>query len=223
MSRAVILWAIVVFSLTVLLELPAAFVARQLPWPTGWQPSGVVGSLWTGRAARVGALAPVDWNIRPWAAQVNLRFAQRIWELSIHGWPWNWQAQLAPRAVSALPPPMFVLDGRWDGRLQVNGAGAGCRNTDGELLGHDLALLSPWLVKLGNTRIELQCRDGLRLLADLQLAAEHHFKIQVDSQRVQVDGQIEPGAAVTPLLVQARWLQPAAQSFSKVLGKPLVQ
>lgn len=38
MSRAVILWGIWVFSLTVLLELPAAFVARQLPWPAGWQP-----------------------------------------------------------------------------------------------------------------------------------------------------------------------------------------
>ncbi|MBK3453510.1 MULTISPECIES: general secretion pathway protein GspN [unclassified Pseudomonas] len=223
MSRAVILWGIWVFSLTVLLELPAAFVARQLPWPTGWQPSSVSGSLWTGRAARVGALAPVDWKIRPWAAQVNLGFQQRIWELSIHGWPWNWQAQMAPRAVSALPAPMFVLDGRWEGRLQVNGAGMSCLRAEGELLGHELALLSPWLVKLGNTRIELQCRGGLRLLANLQLAAEHHFKIQADPQRLQVDGQVEPGAAVAPLLVQARWLQPAAQSFSKVLGKPLVQ
>ncbi|AIG01512.1 type II secretion system protein N [Pseudomonas fluorescens] len=216
MSRAIVLWGIGVFCLTLLLELPATFVARQLPWPSGWQPGGVTGSLWTGRAARVGALGPVDWTLRPWAVQVNLGFQQRIWALQIRGWPWNWQAQLAPQAVSALPVPMFVLDGRWEGRLQVNGAGTGCRHADGELLGHDLAMLSPWRVKLGTTRIELQCREGLRLLADLQLAGEHHFKVQADPQRLQVDGQVEPGAAVTPLLVQARWLQPAAHSFSKV-------
>lgn len=220
MSRAVILWGIGVFALTLLLELPAAFVARQVSWPTGWQPSGVTGSVWNGRAARAGALGPVEWRIRPWKAQMNLGFQQRIWALSVQGWPWNWQAQLAPRAVSALPAPMFVLDGRWEGRLQVDGAGAGCRKAEGELLGHDLAVLSPWLVKLGNTRIALQCRDGLRLLADLQLAGEHHFQIEAQPRRLQVDGQIEPGAAVTPLLVQARWLQPAAQSFSKVLGRP---
>ncbi|NNA67790.1 general secretion pathway protein GspN [Pseudomonas gessardii] len=220
MSRALILWGVLVFSLTVLLELPAAFVARQLPWPTGWQPSGVAGSLWAGRAARVGALGPVAWKIRPWAAQINLGFQQRIWELSVHGWPWNWQAQLAPRAVSAWPAPMFVLDGRWEGRLQVDGAGMSCLRAEGQLLGHDLAVLSPWLVNLGDTRIALQCRDGLRLLADVQRPGEHHFKVEAASQRLQVDGQVEPGAAVTPLLVQARWLQPAAQRFSKVLGKP---
>ncbi|NMZ10039.1 type II secretion system protein N [Pseudomonas proteolytica] len=220
MSRALITWAVLVFALTLLLELPATFVARQIPWPAGWQPSGVAGSVWHGRAARVGALGPVEWHLRPWKAQVNLGFQQRIWALSVQGWPWKWQAQLAPRAVNALPAPMFVLDGRWEGRLQVNGAGASCRNTEGQLVGHDLALLSPWLVKLGNARIELQCSDGLRLLADVQLAAEHHFKVQAAAKRLQVDGQVEPGAAVTPLLVQARWLQPAAQSFSKVLGKP---
>lgn len=212
-------WAVVVFAVTVLLELPATFVARQVPWPAGWQPSGVSGSVWTGRAERIGALAPVQWHVRPWQARFQLGFQQRLWGLSIHGWPWNWQAQLAPRAVSAMPAPMFVLDGRWEGQLQVNGSGASCRHTEGELLGHDLAVLSPWLVNLGNTRIQLQCRDGLRLLADLQLAAEHRFKVEADSQRLQVDGQVEPGAAVTPLLVQARWLQPAAQSFSKVLGR----
>ncbi|MBN0975831.1 general secretion pathway protein GspN [Pseudomonas hygromyciniae] len=220
MSRGVITWAILVFALTLLLELPATFVARQVPWPAGWQPIGVAGSVWNGHATRVGALGPVAWNLRPWKAQVGLGFQQRFWALSIQGWPWNWQAQLAPRAVNALPAPMFVLDGHWEGRLQVDGAGTGCRKTQGELVGQDLAVLSPWLVKLGNARIALQCRDGLRLLADLQLPAEHHFKIEADPRRLQVDGQIEPGAAVTPLLVQARWLQPAAQSFSKVLGRP---
>lgn len=220
MSRVLIMWAMLVFALTLLLELPATFVARQVPWPAGWQPSGVAGSVWHGRAARVGALGPVEWHLRPWKAQVDLGFQQRIWALSVQGWPWKWQAQLAPRAVNALPAPMFVLDGRWEGRLQVDGAGTGCRKTEGELLGHDLAVLSPWLVKLGNARIALQCRDGLRLSADLQLPAEHHFKIAADPRRAQVDGQIEPGAAVTPLLVRARWLQPAAHSFSKVLGRP---
>ncbi|MFC6340206.1 general secretion pathway protein GspN [Pseudomonas sp. CCM 7891] len=222
MSRA-IAWGGLVFVLTLLLELPAAFVARQLDWPPGWQPGGVSGSVWDGRATRLGVLGPVEWKVRPWAqdAQLNLGFQQRIWELSIHGWPWNWQAQLAPRAVSALPPTTFVLDGSWEGRLQVNGAGRTCRTTEGALLGHDLALLSPWMVNLGSTRVELQCRDGMRLLADLQLPAEHSFKVQADPQRqrLQVDGRVEPGAAVTPLLVQARWLQPPGQTFSKVLGK----
>ncbi|MFO2466519.1 type II secretion system protein N [Pseudomonas sp. 15FMM2] len=222
MKRA-IAWGTLVFALTLLAQLPAAFIVRQINWPSGWQPNGVSGSLWNGHASEVGALAPVQWAVRPWAreVQVNLGFQQRIWELSIHGWPWNWQAQLAPRAVSAVAPPMFVLDGAWDGRLQVNGAGANCRTAAGALVGDDLALLSPWLLNLGSTRLELQCSGGLRLLADLQLPAQHRFKINADlqRQRLQIDGQVEAGAAVTPLLVQARWLQASEQTFSKVLGR----
>ncbi|WP_339532755.1 type II secretion system protein N [Pseudomonas mucidolens] len=222
MSR-VIAWGALVFVLTLLLNVPAAFVARQLAWPSGWQPVGISGSLWNGRALRLGAFGPVQWTVRPWTreAQLNLGFQQRIWALSIHGWPWNWQATLAPEAVNPMPPSMFVLDGSWAGHLQVSGAGRTCRSAEGELLGRDLALLSPWTLNLGNTRLELKCRDGLRLSANLQLPAEHQFQIEADlqRQRLQVDGQVEPDAAVTPLLVQARWLQPPEQTFSKVLGK----
>lgn len=224
MSRAIVAWAVGVFALTVLVQVPAAFVARQLGWPVGWQPEGVSGSLWDGRAARIGALGPVQWRLRPWAqdVQLNLGFQQRTWRLSIHGWPWRWQAQLAPRSTGTHTATLFVLDGEWEGHLQINGAGRSCRSTQGTLLGHDLALLSPWTVNLGNTRIQLQCTKGLRLLAQLQLDAEHSLKLDVDpqGQRARLDGHVEPGAALTPLLVQARWLQPTAQTFSKVFGKP---
>lgn len=219
-----IAWGALVFALTLLLELPAAFVARQVPWPAQWQPDGVSGSVWHGRAARFASLGPLEWEVRPWAREVRLSlgFQQRFWEGSIRGWPWNWQAQLAPRAASAMPATAWVLDGHWQGRLQVNGGGCRCHSAEGELLGSELALLSPWQLNLGSTRIELQCRDGLQLLADLQLPGEHGFKVEADlqRQRVQVDGRVEPDAAVIPLLVQARWLQPSAQTFSKVLGKP---
>jgi len=223
MSRS-IAWGALVFALTLLLDLPAAFVARHVPWHAEWQPSGVSGSVWHGRATRLASLGPLEWEVRPWAGEVqlNLGFQQRLWEGSIRGWPWNWQAQLAPRAVSALPATAWVLDGRWQGRLQVNGAGRRCRSAEGELVGKDLALLSPWQINLGSTRIELQCRDGLQLLADLQLPGEHGFKVEADLQRqhVRVDGRVEADAAVIPLLVQARWLHPPEQTFSKVLGKP---
>lgn len=217
-------WGALVFSLTLVLNLPAAFVLRQLNWPPGWQPAGVSGSLWQGRIAHLGVLGPLDWQFRPWAreTQLNLGFGPRIWALSIQGWPWNWQAQLAPHAVSGLPRAGFMLDGEWQGRLQLSGAGRECRNSEGTLIGSDLALLTPWQVNLGTTRIELQCQGGLRVLAELQLANEHRFNIEADlaRQRAQVQGWVEPAAAVTPLLVQARWLTPGQQSFSKMLGKP---
>lgn len=221
--RRAIAWGAAVFVLTVVLNLPAAFVARQWNWPAGWQPAGVSGSLWHGHAARLGAFAPLQWQVRPWAgeARLSLGFQQRSWQVAVQGWPWNWRATLAPGAVNTLPPSLFALDGTWAGRLQVSGAWRSCRSTEGELLGRDLALLSPWMLNLGNSRLALKCSDGLRLLADLQLPTEHRFNIEADlqRQRVQVDGQVEADAAVTPLLVQARWLQPPAQTFSKVLGK----
>ena len=59
MSRH-IAWGVLVFALTLLLELPAAFVARQVPWPAQWQPDGVSGSVWQGRATRFASLGPLE-------------------------------------------------------------------------------------------------------------------------------------------------------------------
>lgn len=224
MTRWIVVWGVLVLTFTLLLNVPAAFVVRQLDWPPGWQPQMVSGSLWDGQMAQLGALGPVEWSVRPWAREIHVdaAFQQRIWALSLHGWPWDWQARLAPGVVSAAPAGSFVLAGQWGGGLNVSGAGRACRSSEGELRGTDLALLTPWVVSLGNTDIRLECREGLKLLATLYLKDEHRFDVEADwdRKRVKVDGRVEPTAAATPLLVQARWLSPGQQSFSKTLGRP---
>lgn len=224
MTRWTIVWGVLVLALTLLLNVPAAFVVRQLNWLPGWQPQAVSGSVWHGRMAQLGALGPLEWSVRPWVREVhvNAAFQQRNWAFSLHGWPWDWHAQLAPGAISATPAGAFVLAGQWAGRLNISGGGRVCRSSEGALRGTDLALLTPWLVSLGNTDIRLECGQGLKLLAVLHLKDEHRFDVEADwdLQKIKVEGRVEPTAAVTPLLVQARWLSPDQQAFSKTLGRP---
>lgn len=223
MSRKLWMLGALVFALTLVLNMPAAFLVRFVPWAPGWQPQGVAGTLWHGRAERLGSVGPLSWSLRPWMGQglVSAGFQHQAWELKMQGWPWAWRAELAPAASLVTPATGYVLDGRWQGRLSIQGRGVKCTSSQGDLQGQDLALLSPWMVVLGNAHLAFECRDGLKLLADVRREGEHRFEIGLEpaARRVKVSGQVEPAAMVTPLLVQAGVLESGASQFETVLGK----
>lgn len=222
MSRKLWVLGVAVFVATVALNVPAAFVARFIPWGAGWQPVAVSGTLWHGRMDRLGAVGPLTWRVQPWFGQGTLSagFQQRLWALNVSGWPWAWQAQLEPVASQMTPATGYLLDGHWQGRLNLNGRGGRCLSSTGDLLGQHVAMLTPWTVVLGSAHLKLECRDGLRLLVDVQREGEHRFEAELDpiSRRVKLNGKVEPDAMVTPLLVQAGMLKAGAAQFETVLG-----
>ena len=218
------LWlvAALVFTLTLVLNIPAAFVARFIAWPAAWQPQAISGTLWNGRMSQLGAVGPLSWDLQPWLGRgrISAGFQRQAWDLHASGWPWAWQMQLVPAAPMVTPAAAYMLDGRWQGKLSLHGRGAHCNASEGELRGEDLALLVPWTVVLGSARLQLACGDAVRLLANVQRAGEHQFdaNVQPFTRRIEVKGHVEPEASITPLLIQAGLLKAGETQFEKVLG-----
>jgi general secretion pathway protein N len=219
------LWivGIAVFIVTLLFNVPAALIARLVDWPEGWEPKMITGTLWTGRAEQIGPLGPVVWRLRPWlgVAQVDSGFQQQAWGLSINGWPWAWQADLLPGAAMVTPSAGYALDGQWQGRLRVEGRGARCLSSEGELVGNDMVLLSPWMMVLGNARLSVDCREKLQLRAQVARDGQHRFDARFDpfARLAVIDGQVESEAGVRPLLIQAGLLRPGETHFERIFGK----
>lgn len=212
------------FALTLLCNLPASWLLRGVDWPPGWQPEQVSGSLWHGRIERLGVVGPLSWQLRPWQRQlqVDADLQQHAWALRVQGWPWDWQARLQPRSAVATARSEYLLDGQWQGALQIDGRGSRCVDSQGELGGQHLAMLAPWSLALGSARITLNCQQGLQLLADIERAGEHRLQARLApaQQRLQLSGQLQPDAAITPLLVQAGLLKAGAGQFEKRFGPP---
>ncbi len=219
-----VLWVVaaLVFTLTLALNVPAAFVARFVDWPAAWQPQAISGTLWKGRMNQLGVIGPLSWDLRPWLGRgdVSAGFQRQAWDLHARGWPWAWQMQLVPAAPLVTPAAAYVLDGRWQGTLSIEGRGAHCRASEGELRGDDMALLVPWTVVLGSARLQLACGETLRLLASVQRAGEHQFDVDLQPfpSRVEVKGRVEADASVTPLLIQAGLLKAGETQVEKVFG-----
>lgn len=219
------LWIIgaVVFVLTLLLNLPAALIARTIDWPSGWEPKIITGSLWTGRAEQIGPFGPLAWKLRPWLGEAHIDggFQQQAWGLSISGWPWAWRADLLPGAATVTPSAGYALDGQWRGRLQIEGRGARCVSSEGELVGDDMVLLSPWMMVLGNARLNVDCREKILLLAQVARNGQHRFDARIDpfTRQTQITGQVESEAGVRPLLIQAGLLRPGETRFERTFGK----
>lgn len=220
MTRRLWLAGALVFALTLLLNLPATWALRLVDWPDGWQPEQVSGSLWNGRVQRAGALGPLSWQLRPWRAQVDTGFARQRWTLTASGWPWNWQAQLAPSVATTGVDSRYLIDGHWQGRLQIAGQGGRCVHASGELRGRDIGLLTPWTLALGEARLSLDCHQGLQGFADVQRIGEYRLEARFEARtgRLQLSGQVLPNAPLTPLLVQAGLLKAGDERFEKALG-----
>ncbi|MND52073.1 Bacterial type II secretion system protein N [compost metagenome] len=198
-------WFSLVFSLTVLAGLPA----RWLLAPVAAE--GVSGSLWQGQAQRLGQVGPVAWHWQPWRlrAQVELGFQGQSWQVKVAGWPWNWSAAVEPLQRTLTMPSSYRLTGEWSGRIDVQGSGRQCRVSQGEIAGRNLALVAPWSVPLGATRVRIDCTAGMHLLAQLQLQGQHQGELDADllARRGNLQGEVTPGTALYPVLLAAGWLK----------------
>lgn len=206
MSRRRWLWALLVFGLTLLIELPARWLLAPLPLAQ----AGVQGSLWHGQASRLGDLGVVEWRWQPWRLrlQVDAAYQRQHWQLRVNGWPWSWRASLQPGASDAVAVTRYQLAGQWQGALNMQGRGLSCMAAEGSLQANDLALLAPWQLQLGHVQLRMECQGGWLLLGQLQQAGQHQAELRADllTRRAKLTGRIEPDSALQPLLVSARWL-----------------
>ncbi|EWC43373.1 hypothetical protein [Stutzerimonas stutzeri] len=217
MRGFLLFWAVLVFALALLLGSPAAFWLARVDWPEGWEPQAVSGSLWRGRMGSIGQFGPVTWEVSLWRPGIDALagFQQRGWAASVRGWPWAWQASLQEQGPLNGQPPLILVDGEWQGRLDVEGQWRRCESSTGQLQVPELRLVSPWVMLLGQGRVRLDCSEGARMLASLAREGEHHFEAEADllARRTHLSGRIEGGAELAVLLRQFGLLGPGQQRF----------
>jgi len=215
MRRWCWLWAGLVFSLTLLIELPAAWVVRVAGLPL----HDVSGSLWHGQARQFGPVGPMTWTLQPWRLQADaqLGFQGQGWQLRAEGWPWRWQ--LDATALGSQPTVVtdFRLAGQWQGALRMHGAGRQCRGSQGRVSVTDLALSEPWSLGLGQGWVEVDCHAGWHLRGQLAQQGEQELKLDADllARRATVVFGVQSDAGLTALLRSMQWLGPQALSGRK--------
>ncbi|WP_176509765.1 MULTISPECIES: type II secretion system protein N [Pseudomonas] len=208
MSRRGLLWCGLVFTLTLLVEFPAAWVMRSAGLPAG----DVSGSVWQGQAQQVGPVGPLYWTIQPWRMQANAQigFQGQAWQVRAEGWPWRWQLEAAALTPQATALSDYRLAGQWQGALRMQGSGRQCRSSEGRVSVTDLALSEPWSLGLGQGWVEMDCRAGWRLRGKLVQQGQHELKLEADleKRRAHVTFNVHNESALTPLLRGAQWLGP---------------
>jgi general secretion pathway protein N len=204
------LWLLLVFLLTLLVELPANWVVRAFGLPM----RDVSGSLWQGQAQQLGPVGPLRWVVQPWQLQADaqLGFQGQGWQLRAEGWPWRWRMEATAKGPQATVSTDYRLAGQWQGTLRVQGAGRQCRASEGRVIVTDLALSDPWSMGLGHGWLEMDCRSGWRLRGQLAQQGQHQLAVDADlpGRRAEVVFELQPEAALTPLLRGAQWLGPQA-------------
>ena len=211
MSRRGLGWMLLVFCLTLLAGLPARWLLKAAPWPA----QDVAGSVWQGQAARIGEVGPLSWRVRPWAVQVQAGYQGQRWGLEWRGWPWDWQASAMPMGPVSRVASAYRLGGEWSGRLSLRGAGRRCVAGEGALVADELALVAPWSLALGRGEVRVACSEGWRLSAQLALAGQHRMALEAGVAGVTLDGRVEQGAAVYPVLVGGQWLQAGTETVQR--------
>lgn len=211
-------WVLLVFGLTLLIELPASWLTRGLGWPV----TGVSGTVWQGQAERMGPVGPIDWHWRPWRlqAQALVGVQGQGWALDVRGWPWDWQARVTAQQARASAPSEYRLAGQWQGAIQLTGHGRRCSAAQGRITVTDLALTAPWSLGLGKGELEMDCRQGWRLLGRLDLAGQHQASVNADllARQAQLQVRVEESAAITPLLRSTQLLAPGGRELQRRLG-----
>ncbi|MEG8201738.1 hypothetical protein SE916_21660 [Pseudomonas sp. 5FOS] len=210
MSRKGMAWVVLVFVLSVVVELPANWVVRAFGLPM----RDASGSLWQGQARQLGPVGPLHWTVQPWRLQANaqLGFQGQAWQLRAEGWPWRWRLDASAVGAQATVPTDYRLAGQWQGALRIQGAGRQCLTSEGRITVTDLALSEPWSLGLGQGWLEMDCQRGWRLRGQLVQQGQHQLAVDADlpGRRAQVVFELQPEAALTPLLRGAQWLGPQA-------------
>lgn len=217
MTRRGWVWLMVVFCLTLLVELPAGWVLRGQALPV----AGVSGSLWQGEARQVGEAGPVHWHWRPWhrEIEIDLAYQGQGWRARLGGWPWQWQAELEALGPRASVASVYRLAGQWQGVVRLQGKGARCLQAQGRLAVEDLALAAPWSLGLGEGWVEMDCRAGWRLRGQLTQIGQHELKLDADllAHRATVALDLQPDAGLIAVLRGMQWLGPQVLSGRKEL------
>ncbi|WP_144171388.1 type II secretion system protein N [Pseudomonas sp. Kh13] len=210
MSRNGMAWVVLVFVLSVVVELPVSWVVRAFGLPV----RDASGSLWQGQARQLGPVGPLHWTVQPWRLQASaqLGFQGQAWQLRAEGWPWRWRLDASAVGAQATVPMDYRLAGQWQGGVRIEGAGRQCRASEGRITVTDLALSEPWSLGLGQGWLEMDCQSGWRLRGQLLQQAQHQLAVNADlpGRRAQVVFELQPGAALMPLLRGAQWLGPQA-------------
>lgn len=210
MSRKAAAWVLLVFAVTLLVELPASWVARGLGLPM----QDARGSLWQGHAQQLGPVGPLRWSVEPWRMQATaqLGFQGQAWQLRAEGWPWRWRLEAAAMRPQATVAADYRLAGQWQGAVHLSGVGRRCLASEGRVTVSDLALSEPWSLGLGQGWLEMDCRNGWRLRGQLAQQEQHQLTVDADlpRRRAQLVFELQPEAALTPLLRGAQWLGPQA-------------
>ncbi|MBA1203698.1 general secretion pathway protein GspN [Pseudomonas capeferrum] len=208
-------WVLLVFCLTLLIQLPASWVAHGL----GWAATGISGTVWRGQARHIGSIGPIEWDWRPWRLQAQTRVGVQgqAWALDVRGWPWAWHARITPWQAPDGAPAEHRLVGQWQGVIQLAGQGRRCSAAQGRIAVVDLALAAPWSLTLGQGVIEMDCRQGWRLLGRLDLAGQHQASVDADllARQARLRVSVEESAAITPLLRSAQWLAPGGRELQR--------
>ncbi|MBF8779864.1 general secretion pathway protein GspN [Pseudomonas fulva] len=211
-------WLLLVFCLTLLVELPAAWVVRALGLPA----EQVSGSLWHGEARRLGMAGPLHWDWRPWRAEAIARFGfqGQGWQAQATGWPWAWQVELQALQPQRTVEANYRIVGQWQGSIRLRGANRRCQAAQGRLEVTDLALSAPWSLALGQGHVQMDCRQGWRLLGHLNLAGQHQASLDADlpGRRAQLRVEVQKDAAIAPVLRGARWLDEGRASLDRRLS-----
>ncbi|WP_085673421.1 MULTISPECIES: type II secretion system protein N [unclassified Pseudomonas] len=215
MSRRGLLWCGLVFTLTLLVELPAAWVVRGI----GLSARDVSGSVWQGQAQQLGPVGPLRWTLQPWRMQANaeLGFQGQAWQLRTEGWPWRWRLDAAALAPQATAPTDYRLAGQWQGGLRMQGSGRQCQSSEGRVSVTDLALSEPWSLGLGQGWVEMDCRAGWRLRGQFVQQGQHELKLEADllAHQATILLDLQPDAGLTAVLRGIQWLGPQALSGQK--------
>jgi general secretion pathway protein N len=172
------------------------------------------GSLWQGHAQQLGPVGPLRWSVEPWRMQATaqLGFQGQAWQLRAEGWPWRWRLEAAAMGPQATVAADYRLAGQWQGAVHLNGVGRRCLASEGRVTVSDLALSQPWSLGLGQGWLEMDCRSGWRLRGQLAQQGQHQLAVDADlpGRRAQLVFELQPEAALTPLLRGAQWLGPQA-------------
>ncbi|MHC6227072.1 hypothetical protein ACYU03_20255 [Pseudomonas sp. X10] len=215
MSRRSLLWGMLVFGLTLLVELPASWLTRWLALPV----EGVSGSLWHGQARQAGPVGPLRWDWQPWRlwAQAQFGYQGQAWQVQLQGWPWNWRADLQADGAQPTALSDYRLAGQWRGAIHLLGAGRQCRGAVGRIAADDLALVAPWSLALGQGWLQIDCSDGWRLVGHMALAQQHQAALDADllARQAQLDVAVQADAALLPLLRSSQWLGPEATRLQR--------
>ncbi|MEN5036206.1 hypothetical protein [Pseudomonas sp. TWI929] len=217
MSRRGVVWVVLVFVLTLLVELPASWVLRAFGLPA----RDVRGSFWHGQAQQLGPVGPLRWTLQPWRLQADaqLGLQGQAWQLRAEGWPWRWRVEASAVGAQATVATDYRLAGQWQGVLRIQGAGRQCRASEGRITVTDLALSEPWSLGLGQGWLEMACHSGWRLRGQLAQQGQHQLAVDADllARRAQVVFELQSEAELTPLLRGAQWLGPQALAGQREL------